>query len=701
MLATASAQSATIQTSHDALSRIARVDYDDGTSIAYTYDAAGNRLSLVVQAGIAPDRVAPLVQITQPTTERLYVTTANAVTLGGTASDVMGIASMHCTNGMGAPVSVAGTTSWTAGPMSLSAGANRIQITAADASGNIGSDSITIVVLSSDEPYVGKWTAPMNTFGTTVSATAPDGSVLLADHFSGSIVAGGQTLTSNGTEPDIYLAKLGTNGQPEWVRQIGGVFEEQIGSCVRHPSGGWVIGGEFRSNGVFGAYAMTALGSRDAFIARVDDNGNILWVRRGGGTKVDYGERVAVDGQGNCYLVGEFTTSATFSGGSTTLTAVGTRYDIFVVKYSANGDFLWARSAGGGDYDTVDAAVIDPSGNLYVSGRFTTNAMFGSFNLIVQGDPDSTDAYLVKYNSSGTVLWAKRFGEPAGQGFSSEAIDFLSASASGECFFGGYYDGPMLTEGFALPTNGTVNASFVGKINAAGSIEWLTASIPQRGLYSAESVVVSGCVLPDGSLIVAGDFMGIFALGSAIITNNTTASKLYFAKYNAQGNAMWGISAETAGNTVHYLGSSGAETVRCMARFNEAVTLPVLGTIEVQPNDTLLFELGPPDAASRDVDQDGMKDWEEVLAGSSLSDFSSMFEIGESGPTATTDEGFIIEWVSSTGVLYTVNRTTNINVPNSFIPIKMDIPGLQGVTKYGDTNMPASGPSFYKITVEY
>jgi YD repeat-containing protein len=141
-------QAAALVTQYDTLHRLTRIDYDNGTSIAYTYDAAGNRLSLVAQAGIPPDRTAPVIQITQPTTERLYVTTASSIPLAGTASDATGVAALSCTNDTGAQGSVAGTTTWTAGPIALSNGLNRISVAASDPTGNVGRASLLVVALS-------------------------------------------------------------------------------------------------------------------------------------------------------------------------------------------------------------------------------------------------------------------------------------------------------------------------------------------------------------------------------------------------------------------------------------------------------------------------------------------------------------------------------------------------------------------------
>jgi len=140
------ASGATVFCQYDVLSRLAKIDYDNGTSIAYTYDAAGNRLTLVTQAAPPSDHTAPVITITQPTTERLYVTTASFVTLSGTASDATGIAALNCTNGVNSQ-SISGTTSWSAGPIALSNGINCLTVSASDPTGNVGRASLIVVAL--------------------------------------------------------------------------------------------------------------------------------------------------------------------------------------------------------------------------------------------------------------------------------------------------------------------------------------------------------------------------------------------------------------------------------------------------------------------------------------------------------------------------------------------------------------------------
>lgn len=526
--------------------------------------------------------------------------------------------------------------------------------------------NLTVTILPINMPYEAKWAVAMNTFNVGASAIAQDGGVLLVGYFTGTITAGGQSLTANGSEEDAFAVKLDASGQVVWVRQYGGSNEEIIDSCTPHPGGGWVISGRFKGTGVFGSQTLTAEGTSgksDAFLIRLDENGNVLWARRGGGPLVDYGWQSAVDGSGNCFLIGNFTTSATFSGGSTTLTAAGARFDIFIAKYSSNGDFQWAKSAGGSAYDTVGCAVADFAGNIYVGGTFETQAAFGPYTLTVQGNPVSYDAYLAKWNGNGDVMWAKRFGEPAG-GNSGDYMNFVSLAADGSCYFGGSYDGPMDVDGQQLPDHDTIFAAFVGKLDSTGTLQWLRAApaTPTPGTFAIMTDSQHGIATPDGGLMIGGRYRGRLEFGTMAITNNTMEEHLYVAKFDASGNAKWGLSV---GNhqSLHYLGRASGDHVRFMARFNQSVNLPGLETITVTPGDTLLVELGPPNLAVPTVS------W-------------------------TAGQGkIILEW-PSTAVGFGLESSTSL-LPNSWTPV---LPAVIVGDKYKVTNTMSGGAKFYRLS---
>ncbi|MBI3502643.1 MAG: SBBP repeat-containing protein, partial [Bacteroidetes bacterium] len=111
-----------------------------------------------------------------------------------------------------------------------------------------------------------------------------------------------------------------------------------------------------------------------------------LWAQHAGGTSYDEGRSIATDANGNVLVTGIFQ-SSTITFGTTTLTNANAGYpDIFIVKYDASGNVLWAKSAGGTSADYGYGIAADANGNVLVTGYFLSPAItFGTTTLTNAG----------------------------------------------------------------------------------------------------------------------------------------------------------------------------------------------------------------------------------------------------------------------------------------------------------------------------
>ena len=127
-----------------------------------------------------------------------------------------------------------------------------------------------------------------------------------------------------------------------WAKRAGGtssICAEGIGIAL-DGAGNSHVTGLFCGSATFGSgeaneTTLTSAGSSDIFVAKYDRHGLLLWAKRAGGTNVDEGHGIAVDGAGNSYVTGDFSGSATFGPGEaneTTLTSTGL-VNIFVAKF--------------------------------------------------------------------------------------------------------------------------------------------------------------------------------------------------------------------------------------------------------------------------------------------------------------------------------------------------------------------------------
>ncbi|HZV11835.1 MAG TPA: SBBP repeat-containing protein, partial [Candidatus Kapabacteria bacterium] len=124
-----------------------------------------------------------------------------------------------------------------------------------------------------------------------------------------------------------------------------------------------------------------------------------LWAHSGGGPDNEGPWKVAVDSSGNVYTIGWF--PGTISFGSINLTSAGD-WDVFLVKYNAVGNLLWAKRYGGSGKEEGLGLTIDKNGNLYIAGYFMGTTTFGSYTVTSRGD---RDIFIAKCDSNGNVIW--------------------------------------------------------------------------------------------------------------------------------------------------------------------------------------------------------------------------------------------------------------------------------------------------------
>ncbi len=256
---------------------------------------------------------------------------------------------------------------------------------------------------------------------------------------------------------DMFIVKYDSAGNVLWAKSVGGAQNEAAYSITADTSGIYVAGAFSSQTISFGSNTLsndTTNGSSDIFIAKYDAVGNVLWAKSAGGTHKDYGSSVAADAFGNLYLSGSFQSQA-ITFGSTILTAAGCG-NMFLAKYNASGNLLWAKSAGGTNDVRVNSNIVDTQGNCYVVGSFPCNSIiFGSITLTNDSiyfpcDIMATsDMFLVKYDPNGNVLWAKSVGGTLNDAASSVTID-----ASNNLYISGSFQSSSISFGIDTLVNG-------------------------------------------------------------------------------------------------------------------------------------------------------------------------------------------------------------------------------------------------------
>ncbi len=360
--------------------------------------------------------------------------------------------------------------------------------------------------------------------------TDASGNVYVTGYFeSPNITFGSTTLTSAGWV-DIFVVKYDAAGNVLWATSAGGTNNEEGKSICTDAGGNVYVTGYFNSPSItFGSTTLINTGSYDIFVVKYDAAGNVLWATNAGGTGYDDGTSIATDAGGNVYVAGYFwSPSITF--GSTTLTNDGW-VDLFVVKYDAAGNVLWATDAGGTNYDYGLSLATDASGHVYVTGYFVSPSItFGTTTLINAGN---RDVFVVKYDASGNVLWATGAGEADyDYGLS------LASDASGHVYVSGYFRSPSITFGTTTLTNAGNGDIFIVKYDAGGNVLWAKS---EGGID--EDYGLSLATDASGNPHITGFFWSYtITFGSTTLTN-TGVYDVFVVKYDAGGNVLWATGA--------------------------------------------------------------------------------------------------------------------------------------------------------------
>ena len=236
--------------------------------------------------------------------------------------------------------------------------------------------------------------ATQGSSGSNASATgvAADGSGNLdvVGYFSGSVdfepSASKDTLTSAGSD-DVSVWKLGPTGNFLWARSYGSTDYDGANALAVDGSGDLYVTGAFSDSVNFGTTSridsITAGPIYDAFLLKVDPNGNELWVKGlVGPTGSSNGLGIAVDKGGYVHLAGTFSGPVDFDPGPgvDTLTSVASS-DVFAAGYDSNGNLFYALQAGVTNFNAALAAAVDPTGDVAITGVYSGSIALGSATL--------------------------------------------------------------------------------------------------------------------------------------------------------------------------------------------------------------------------------------------------------------------------------------------------------------------------------
>ncbi|MFZ8845853.1 MAG: SBBP repeat-containing protein [Candidatus Hydrothermia bacterium] len=328
--------------------------------------------------------------------------------------------------------------------------------------------------------------------------------------------------SNNAGYGDAFILKFNNSGALLWATYYGGNDYDYASSISTDANGNvFVVGRTSSTNfptynpGGGAYYQPNNAGSYDAFILKFNNSGALLWATYYGGNDYDYASSISTDTNGNVFVVGR-TSSTDFptynpGGGAYyqgTCGGCSDSSDAFILKFTNSGIRLWATYYGGSSWDGANSISTDANGNVFVVGwtkstDFPTLNPGGSayFDGSCGGCPDSSDAFILKFNNSGVRLWATYYG-----GSDNDYARSISTDANGNVFVVGRTystDFPTYNPGgsaYYQPNNAGLSDAFILKFSNNGNRLWAT-------YYGGNNDDVASSISTDanGNVFVVGE----------------------------------------------------------------------------------------------------------------------------------------------------------------------------------------------------
>lgn len=336
-----------------------------------------------------------------------------------------------------------------------------------------------------------------------------DGNIYVAGAFIDSIAVAGWIAYALGESSDMFIAKFDKGGGFQWVKSFGSKeYDENSPYLAVDSLGNVYVGGGIGGTGKIQSRTHVSFGKTDAFIAKFNKDGEVIWLTAGGAGDYDNVTSLNVTPNGDrIYAVGFFHGGGNFGDAIPGITAFGSLSDFFVWALTADGKPQWVKRIGSGKNEQNIAGAVDKDGKLLVTGGMFGSTKFDNQSVNANGENES-DVFLARFTKTGTIDFVHHWG-----GVNGEVGTCVLGDKLGGIYIGGYYDSSSVFDDVPLIQYGERDA-FIMRCQPDGTMEWVReAGGPHIDEIRGIAVGSDNIPYAAGVFESSADFSGIHIVG--------------------------------------------------------------------------------------------------------------------------------------------------------------------------------------------
>jgi hypothetical protein len=475
-------------------------------------------------------------------------------------------------------------------------------------------------------------------------------------------ITSGAFQTSNGGSYDVFVTKLNSTGTALIYSTYigGGALDEGIGIAIDGSGNAYITGRTMSTNYDItpGAFQTSNGGSYDVFVTQLNSTGNgLIYSTYIGGSDLDYGYDIAIDGSGNAYITGiTMSTNYDITAGAFQTTNGGI-WDVFVTKLNSTGTgLIYSTYIGGTSTDVGNDIAIDGSGNAYITGGTISTNYYITPGAFQTSNGGSYDVFVTKLNSTGTGLIYSTYigGSSYDYGFGIAIDGSGNAYITGTTNSTDYY----ITPGAFQTTNGGSQDVFVTQLNSTGTGLIYSTYIGGSGNDECRAIAIDG----SGNAYITGytSSTNYDITPGAFQTSNGGYTDVFVTKLNSTGTGLIystyiGGSAGDQGYAIAIDGSGNAYITGYTSSTNYDITPGAFQTTNGGNIDVFVTKLCPGTIPS----QPGAISGNTTVCAGSTQTYSVASVSGASSYTWTLPSGW-----SGTSTTNSITATVGANGGN-------------------------------------